>query len=110
VSVFETTIRELGGLLAGWKEFPEHISLGSCKLVSACTTFTAYDLSGEKVFLEKAKQLGDLLLPAFRTRSGIPMGMVNFHTGEGSGGWAGNSAILSELGTLQVIECVLHSQ
>eukprot|EP01035_Chromulina_nebulosa_P006335 gene6335-8563_t len=39
VSVFETTIRELGGLLA------------------------AYDLSGEKVFLEKATQLGNLLLP-----------------------------------------------
>lgn len=41
VSVFETTIRELGGLLS------------------------AYDLSGDKVFLDKAKLLGDRLMPAF---------------------------------------------
>lgn len=47
VSVFETTIRELGGLLA------------------------AYDLSHEEVFLDKAKELGDLLFPAFDTSTGI---------------------------------------
>lgn len=76
-------------------------------MYNAFVVTTAYDLSGEKVFLEKATQLGNLLLPAFRTRTGIPLGMVNFHTGEGSGGWAGNSAILSELGTLQVDGCVL---
>ena len=28
--------------------------------------------------------------------------MVDFHTGRGSGGWSGSSAILSELGTLQI--------
>ena len=78
VSVFETTIRELGGLLA------------------------AFDLSGEQVFLTKAKELGRLLMPAFNTHTGVPFGMVNFRSGQGSGGWAGNSAILSELGTLQV--------
>ena len=78
VSVFETTIRELGGLLA------------------------AYELSGDNIFLEKARELGDLLMPAFETPSGIAKGTVNLRTGEGSGGWAGGSAILSELGTLQV--------
>ena len=78
VSVFETTIRELGGLLS------------------------AYELSGDAVFLDKARVLGDLLLPAFNTPSGIARGMVNLRTGEGQGGWAGGSAILSELGTLQV--------
>lgn len=78
VSVFETTIRELGGLLA------------------------AYDLSKDAVFLDKARKLGDLLAPAFNTKTGIPRGMVNFHTHTAVGGWAGNSAILSELGTLQV--------
>jgi endoplasmic reticulum Man9GlcNAc2 1,2-alpha-mannosidase len=44
----QTTIRELGGLLA------------------------AFEFSGDAVFLEKAKELGDLLLPAFDTVSGIP--------------------------------------
>ena len=46
VSVFETTIRELGGLLA------------------------AYDLSGDKVFLTKAQDLGKRLFGAFNTPSG----------------------------------------
>ncbi|CAN0170907.1 unnamed protein product, partial [Ascophyllum nodosum] len=62
VSVFETTIRELGGLLS------------------------AYDLSKDTVFRDKAKELGDLLLPAFDTQSGIPTPSVNFRTGRGSGG------------------------
>lgn len=78
VSVFETTIRELGGLLA------------------------AFDLSGEKVFLDKAKVLGDKLSPAFRTSSGIAYGMVDMQTGRASGGWSGSSAILSEFGSLQL--------
>lgn len=48
VSVFETTIRELGGLLA------------------------AYDLSGESVLLEKAVDLGSRLIHAFDGGIGIP--------------------------------------
>jgi mannosyl-oligosaccharide alpha-1,2-mannosidase len=78
VSVFETTIRSLGGLLA------------------------AYDLSGDRAFLEKARTLGDKLTPAFSTSSGVAWGMVDFHSGRGSGGWSGSSAILSEFGTLQI--------
>jgi len=78
VSVFETTIRELGGLLS------------------------AYDLSGERVFLDKAKELGNKLAPAFGTPSGIAHGMVNMQSGQASGGWSGSSAILSEFGTLQI--------
>ncbi len=78
VSVFETTIRELGGLLS------------------------AYDLSSDKAFLDKARKLGDKLAPAFRTSSGVAWGMVDFHTGRGSGGWSGSSAILAELGSLQI--------
>lgn len=79
VSVFETTIRALGGLLA------------------------AYDLSGDKVFLEKAKDLGNRLLPAFNTPTGIPRAGVVLATGQASApGWTGGSSILSELGTLQV--------
>jgi uncharacterized protein YyaL (SSP411 family) len=78
VSVFETTIRELGGLLA------------------------AYDLSKDTIFLTKAQQLADKLTPAFNSPSGIPYGQVNFKSGSPSGGWSGNSAILSELGSLQL--------
>jgi mannosyl-oligosaccharide alpha-1,2-mannosidase len=78
VSVFETTIRELGGLLS------------------------AYDLSKDQVFLQKAQLLADKLTPAFQTQSGIPMGMVNFRNGAASGGWSGSNAILSELGSLQI--------
>mmetsp|Transcript_12621 Transcript_12621/g.19568 ORF Transcript_12621/g.19568 Transcript_12621/m.19568 type:complete len:664 (-) Transcript_12621:81-2072(-) len=79
VSVFETTIRSLGGLLS------------------------AYDWSGDKVFLEKAQDLGDRLIHAFDNPSGIPYGTVNLADGRtGNIGWAGGSAILAEFGTLQV--------
>ena len=77
VSTFETTIRELGGLLS------------------------AYDLSGEKILLEKAEDLGNRLSRAFNTASGIPSGSVNLNSGAGAGR-KGGSAVLSELGTLQV--------
>ncbi|KAA1471635.1 glycoside hydrolase [Dentipellis sp. KUC8613] len=53
-NTFETTIRVLGGLLS------------------------AYHLSGEdKLFLDKAKELADRLLPVFDTPSGLPLSMVN---------------------------------
>lgn len=78
VSVFETTIRELGGLLS------------------------AYDLSGSKVFLEKAKDLGNRLIRAFDGGIGLPRSQVDLSSGYASSGWSGGSAILSELGTLQV--------
>ena len=48
-SVFETTIRSLGGLLS------------------------AYDLSKDAVFLERAQDLGDRLLKAFESPTGIPV-------------------------------------
>lgn len=79
VSVFETTIRALGGLLA------------------------AYDLSGEAVFLDKAKDLGNRLLPAFNTPTGIPRASIVLATGQASApGWTGGASILAELGTVQV--------
>lgn len=78
ISVFETTIRELGGLIA------------------------AYDLSGDQIFLDKARELGDLLLPAFDSSSGIPFAMINLQGHQGVTGWAGSTAILSELGSLQL--------
>jgi hypothetical protein len=46
VSTFETNIRDLGGLLS------------------------AYEFSGDRAFLDKAKDLGDRLFPIFNTPSG----------------------------------------
>merc|ERR1711871_641094 len=79
VSTFETTIRALGGLLS------------------------AYDLSEESIFLEKAKDLGARLFKAFSTPSGLPNGQINLATGSSSNaGWTGSAAILAEIGTLQL--------
>lgn len=54
VQLFETVIRYVGGLLS------------------------AYDLSHEKIFVRKAVELVDRLLPAFDTPTGIPYQYVNF--------------------------------
>ena len=79
VSTFETTIRALGGLLS------------------------AYDLSEEPIFLEKAKDLGARLFKAFSTPSGMPNGQINLATGSSANaGWTGSAAILAEVGTLQL--------
>jgi hypothetical protein len=56
VSVFETTIRYLGGLLS------------------------AYALSGEHVLRDKAEELGLKLLPAFDSSSGLPYHELNLAT------------------------------
>ena len=59
-NTFETTIRVLGGLL------------------------TAYHLSDEDpIFLEKATELADRMLPVFDTPTGLPFGMVNLQKREG---------------------------
>ena len=77
--MFETTIRSLGGLLS------------------------AYDLSMDYAFLEKADDLGSRLLRAFDSPSGIPYGQVHLGTGVASNiAWIKNSALLAEYSTLQV--------
>ena len=64
VSGFETTIRSLGGLLS------------------------AYDLSGDKVFLDKADDLAEKLFKAYNTPSGLPRGSVNLQSGRARNfGW-----------------------
>ncbi|CAM9228299.1 unnamed protein product, partial [Scytosiphon promiscuus] len=75
VSVFETTIRVLGGLLS------------------------AFELSRDRIFLERAKELANRMMPAFGTSTGIPFKMVNLSTGKTGGG---STSVLSELGTLQL--------
>ena len=80
ISVFETNIRFVGGLL-------------SC-----------YALTGDPMFKEKAQHVADKLLPAFQTPTGIPLALTNFKTGSSKNyGWAsGGSSILSEFGTLHL--------
>jgi len=75
VSVFEMTIRGLGGLLS------------------------AYALSGNNIFRTKAMELGDKLLPAFK--HGIPFAQVVFKTGRVSMGLFKGTA-LAEAGTVQL--------
>ena len=78
-SFFETTIRVLGGLVS------------------------AYDLSGSPALLEKARVLGDKLLPAFNTPTGIPLAQINLATGATLAlSWTGGSSLLAELGTCQM--------
>ncbi|XP_030647754.1 mannosidase, alpha, class 1B, member 1b isoform X2 [Chanos chanos] len=57
VNLFESTIRILGGLLS------------------------SYNLTGDSLFLEKAKDLGSRLMPAFNTPSKIPYSDVNIGKG-----------------------------
>ncbi|VDK61083.1 unnamed protein product [Gongylonema pulchrum] len=80
MSVFETNIRFVGGLLS------------------------AYALTQDRMFVEKAADIANLLLPAFDTPTGIPHAMVNPVTGASHNwGWAnGECSILSEFGSLQL--------
>ena len=65
ISVFETNIRYLGGLLS------------------------TFALTGEEMFKLKAVQIADKLLPAFNTPTGIPYGLVNMQDGSARNyGWA----------------------
>ncbi|KAJ4826381.1 mannosyl-oligosaccharide alpha-1,2-mannosidase [Turnera subulata] len=85
-SVFETTIRVVGGLLS------------------------AYDLSGDKVFLDKAKDIADRLLPAWNTPTGIPYNIINLaHGNAHNPGWTGGDSILADSGTEQ-LEFIALSQ
>ncbi|XP_035381885.1 mannosyl-oligosaccharide 1,2-alpha-mannosidase IA isoform X2 [Electrophorus electricus] len=79
-SLFEVNIRYVGGLLS------------------------AYYLTGEEVFKQKVLELGEKLLPAFNTPTGIPRGVINLGSGTSwSWGWASaGSSILAEFGTLHL--------
>ncbi|XP_065197853.1 endoplasmic reticulum mannosyl-oligosaccharide 1,2-alpha-mannosidase-like [Sycon ciliatum] len=78
VNLFETTIRVLGGLLS------------------------TYHMSQDPMFLEKAKDLGDRLLSAFGTSSGIPYSDINLHTHRAHGPkWSPESST-AEVTTLQL--------
>ncbi|BHF57825.1 ER degradation-enhancing alpha-mannosidase-like protein 3 [Sparganum proliferum] len=73
VSVFETNIRVLGGLLGG------HIAALELK-TSFPNRMTWYD----KQLLEMAVDAGNRLLPAFNTTTGLPYPRVNLNLGIGT--------------------------
>ena len=78
VNLFEVTIRVLGGLLS------------------------AYHLSGDKVFLSKAAQLGERMLPAFSTSSGVPYSDVNLGTKTAHSPKWGPDSSTSEVTSIQL--------
>lgn len=79
LSFFETTIRSLGGLLS------------------------AYALSEDQAFLDKAVPLANGLMKAIDESSGIPYAFVNPKTGaRNNQGWTGGRSILAEVGTVQL--------
>lgn len=64
---------------------------------------SAYDLSGEGVFLKKATDLAERLLPAFNTPTGIPLNTVNLQSGNAyNPGWTGMASTLADFGTEQL--------
>ena len=65
---------------------------------------TAYDWSGDEVFLEKAHDLGSRLFKAVDSNPlGIPYGQVNLATGAVHNiPWTGESSITAEFGTIQI--------
>ena len=79
VSVFETDIRLVGGLLS------------------------AHLASGDPVLLEKARDIADRLLPAFATPTGMPYRFVNLKTGAVRGAASSPAEVgshIAEFGTL----------
>ncbi|KAI9333123.1 glycoside hydrolase [Obelidium mucronatum] len=79
ISVFETTIRVVGGLLG------------------------AYELDGDPRLLKKCVELADLIMPAFDTANGIPLNFLNLSSGvsyDYNGGF--NGVGLAAAGTLQL--------
>nr|XP_034192089.1 endoplasmic reticulum mannosyl-oligosaccharide 1,2-alpha-mannosidase [Osmia lignaria] len=78
VNLFEVTIRVLGGLLS------------------------AYHLSGDKIFLNKATSLGERMMPAFLTSSGVPFSDVNLGTKTAHSPKWGPDSSTSEITSIQL--------
>lgn len=79
VNLFETTIRVLGSLLS------------------------TYHLTRDKLFLQKAQELGNRLMPSFKnSRSSIPFSDVNLYTGHTHPPEWGPDSSVSEVSTIQL--------
>ncbi len=74
VSLFESTIRVLGGLLS------------------------AYNLTNENIYLTSAKELGNKLMYAFDTATGIPYASIDFTNNKGfNPSWSRSATSTSEV-------------
>lgn len=63
---------------------------------------SAYALSGkDEVYLRRAQELADRLLPAFNTPHGLPVPNVNFHS-EPNPNWGAEPVSTAEAATLQL--------
>ena len=84
-SVFETTIRVVGGLLS------------------------AFHLTGDTMFVDRAREAADKLSPAFDiSPSGIPLSVVNLRSGKArNSAWAKAASPLAEFGSTQLEMCAL---
>ncbi|KAH8293974.1 hypothetical protein KR054_007183 [Drosophila jambulina] len=80
LNVFETNTRFVGGML------------------------TLYSFTGDPLYKERAQQIADKLLPAFKTPTGIPYALVNTETGLAKNhDWASDdSSILGDFGSLHL--------
>ncbi|KAK3586722.1 hypothetical protein CHS0354_017519 [Potamilus streckersoni] len=78
VNLFEITIRIMGGLLS------------------------AYHLTGDDLFRNKARDLGDRLLPCFKSPSQVPFSDVNLKTGKAHAPQWGPDSSTSEVTTIQL--------
>uniref|UniRef100_A0A914CU97 alpha-1,2-Mannosidase n=1 Tax=Acrobeloides nanus TaxID=290746 RepID=A0A914CU97_9BILA len=78
VSLFETTIRVVGGLLS------------------------AFHLTGDRLFLQKAEDIGSRLTGAFDSPSPIPFSDVNMKTRKGKSPSWGSDSSLSEVSSIQL--------
>ncbi|XP_071488731.1 endoplasmic reticulum mannosyl-oligosaccharide 1,2-alpha-mannosidase-like [Diadema antillarum] len=78
VNLFETTIRVLGSFLS------------------------TFHLTGDTMFLDKAKQLADNLLNCFNSKSAIPFSDVNLQTGHAHAPRWGPDSSVSEVSTIQL--------
>jgi hypothetical protein len=77
-NLFEITIRIMGGLLS------------------------AFHLSGDRLFLNKAYDLGNRTLPAFETKSHIPLSDINLQRRQAKGpSWTSDSSV-AEAATIQI--------
>lgn len=84
VSLFETTIRMLGGLLS------------------------AYHLTGDRMFIEKADDLGARLIGAFDSPSPIPYSDVHLRMAKGKQPTWGGDSSLSEVMSCNNIEILTN--
>eukprot|EP00913_Durusdinium_trenchii_P015044 g14109.t1 len=113
-------------LAAGWKERPVGISpfvgglvpdgghnvrcavhavgdgLFEINIRAFAGLLSAYSLSGKRVFLDTARRLGEKLLSAFTSPSGLPLPTIDIGTGKAAmHSWNANT-VLAEATTLQV--------